>query len=112
MIRFTRNILDWLGARGFAVLLAMLIVVGGTWGFIVLADEVTEGETQHMDDRIRLAMLDQSTTQPTPIGPAWFEDVMKDVTALGGVVVLSLVILSVAGFLFLVGKRRSAAFVI
>src|SRR5215213_1469983 len=111
MIRFTRNILDWLGARGFVVLLAMLIVVAGTWGFIALADEVTEGGTQHMDDRILHAMRN-SNDPADPLGPKWLEEAGRDVTALGGVMVLALVTATVFGYLVIDGKRRSAVFIL
>ncbi|MFN3889703.1 MAG: phosphatase PAP2 family protein [Beijerinckiaceae bacterium] len=43
-----------------------------------------------------------------PVGPAWLEEAMRDLTALGGTVVL--VIMSVAAFayLFMTGKRHAA----
>ena len=110
MITFTRNILDWLGERGFVVLLALLLVVGGTWAFIELADEVTEGDTQHFD---KLVHRKFSTTNPTTtIGPQWLGETMRDCTALGGVAVLALLTAAVTGYLIIDGKRRSAAFVI
>jgi undecaprenyl-diphosphatase len=111
MIRFTRNIFDWLGERGFMVLLAMLLVVVGTWTFIALADEVSEGDTQHMDDRILLAMRNPNDPAD-PIGPRWLEEAGRDVTALGGVMVMALVTAAVIGYLWIDGKRRSAMFVL
>jgi undecaprenyl-diphosphatase len=111
MIRFTRNILDWLGERGFIVLLAMLLVVGGTWAFIELADEVTEGETQHIDERILHGMRNPNDPAD-PVGPPWLEEAGRDVTALGGVLVLALMTATVFGYLFIDGKRRSAFFVL
>ena len=44
------NLIDSLGGNGGLVLLAVLIIVAGTWGFIALLDEVKEGDTQHFDD--------------------------------------------------------------
>src|SRR5437588_9103229 len=40
----------WLGSHSWVVLLVVLLVVLGTWGFIKLADEVREGDTQKFDD--------------------------------------------------------------
>lgn len=40
----------WLVSNDFAVLLAVLTVVAGTWGFVVLADRVVEGRVQTFDE--------------------------------------------------------------
>ncbi|MBC8108515.1 MAG: phosphatase PAP2 family protein [Anaerolineae bacterium] len=111
MIRYTRNILDWLGERGFIVLMAMLIVVAGTWGFIELAGEVTEGETQQVDERL-VRVMRNPNDPADPVGPRWLEEAGRDVTALGGVLVLALMTATVVGYLFIDGKRRSALFVL
>ncbi|CAN5494596.1 phosphatase PAP2 family protein [soil metagenome] len=108
---FFRNILDRLGERGFVVMLAMLLVVGGTWGFIMLADEVTEGDTQHFDERV-LRSLRNPNNADDPIGPAWLEEAGRDITGLGGMIVLALVTSIVIGYLIIDGKRRAAVFVL
>jgi undecaprenyl-diphosphatase len=81
-------------------LIALLIVVIGTWGFIKLADDVAEGETQKFDTRIMEYVGKHR-------GPQWLEEVGRDLTALGGVAVLSLVTLGVAGFLFVSRKYHA-----
>ena len=43
-------IIRWVGGNSIVVLVALLVVVAGTWGFIALADEVREGDTQRFDD--------------------------------------------------------------
>src|SRR4051794_24673720 len=91
MVSVARKLLDWLGAHGgFTMLLVLLIVVGGTWGFIMLADEVTEGGTQHFDERL-LRALREPNDLDDPIGPRWLEEAGRDITGLGGIVVLALV---------------------
>src|SRR5690242_4002246 len=91
--------------KHFVVMVAMLIVVAGAWGFIALADEVIEGDTQHFDDRVmhwlqRPAPVDVNAAPGTlPIGPPWLREVGRDLTALGGVAVLTIVTFIVAGFL-------------
>ncbi len=76
----------------------LLFVVAGTWGFIELADEVVEGATGDFD---RWAVLRLRSPENTtiPIGPAWIAEVGRDLTGLGGIAVLTMVIVGTAGFL-------------
>jgi undecaprenyl-diphosphatase len=46
-----------------------------------------------------------------PIGPRWFEEIMRDFTAFGGNAVLAVVSVAVIGFLLLTGKRQAAAMI-
>jgi undecaprenyl-diphosphatase len=96
----------------FVVMIALLIIVSGTWFFIALADEVLEGDTQHFDDRI-IHLLQKPapsinagdiTPRTIPIGPEWLREVGRDMTALGGVAVLTLVTFSVAGYMLILRK--------
>ncbi len=91
-------VFEWLGRHEFIVLLAVLIVVAGTWGFIALADVVLEGRTQSLDESV-LRALRLPDNPAKPIGPDWMAEVGRDVTALGGVTALVLATLAVAGFL-------------
>lgn len=79
--------------------------------FILLAGEVTAGDTQAFDVRV-LHALRRADDPSRPIGPAWLEGMFLDVTALGSGTVLGLLVLSVAGFLVLQGRHRTAAFVV
>jgi len=112
MVSIVRKSLDWLGAHGgFTMLLVLLIVVGGTWGFIMLADEVIEGDTQHFDERAILALRDPSN--PAKLrGPSWLAEAGRDITGLGGVLVLALVTAAVIGYLLIEEKFYSAVFVL
>jgi undecaprenyl-diphosphatase len=91
--------------------LTWLIVGLGTclllWGFITLADEVMEGDTQTVDTRILQALRDPED-QARPRGPGWLEPALLDLTALGGPTVLGLVVISIVGFLLLQGRYRTA----
>jgi len=77
------------------------------WGFLALASEVMKGDTTSLDNTI-LTSLRTADDPSRPIGPAWLEGVMLDVTALGGPTVLWLVVLSVVGFLILQTRYRTA----
>jgi undecaprenyl-diphosphatase len=97
----------WLVRGDLLILLAVLLVVGSLFGFIKLADAVTEGETQRIDEAILRSLRDPADLS-RPIGPDWAEEVARDLTALGGVTVLSLLTLVTTGFLLMVRKRNAA----
>lgn len=90
----------WLCAhvrRTELVLLGAVCLVGALlWGFVAIADEVMEGSTHAMDEAIFMALHD---ADGSPWGPRWLEEVGRDLTALGGVAVITIVSLSVVGFL-------------
>jgi len=112
MTRSPRNavlrLLHWLGSHELAILLALAAVAGGVWIFLVIASEVTEGETLSLDRKLLLAMRNPDLS---PKGGVQFEEVMRDCTAAGGVALLTLITFSTAGFLVLAGKKNMAAFV-
>lgn len=99
----------WLGRHELPLLLGLLIVVLGTWGFIELAGEVTEGDTHALDRKILLVFREPGDPD-RPIGPEWLHEVMRDFTALGGYAVLGLVFFSVAGVLLMERKHAVTLF--
>lgn len=100
--RFERNELTLL-LIGFGSCLLLL-------AFFVLAGQVMEGDTLAFDTRILRAL--RSPDNPAkPIGPAWVENVLLDLTALGGSTILTLVVGAIVGFLVLQGRRRTALFI-
>jgi undecaprenyl-diphosphatase len=110
----------WKGATGWLTKLErrelgwLLVGLGACillWGFLVLAGEVMEGETLAFDRKIVLA-LRKAYDPSQAIGPAWITDVLLDLTALGGPTVLSLVVVSVVGFLLLQTRYRTAFFIL
>ncbi len=96
------------GVRLFGLLLAL---VGCCLGFVILADEVSERETQSFDESVMLA-LRRADEPSIPIGPVWLRESARDVTALGSPTVLALVTLAVCGFLVLVRHFRSLLLVL
>jgi undecaprenyl-diphosphatase len=79
-------------------------------GFGVLADEVAEGGTLTFDRAVLLA-LRVPGNPADPIGPPWLEDAARDITALGSVAVLSILVAAVAIHLMLAGKRGTGWFI-
>lgn len=89
-------------AEEITILLSLLVVVLGLWGFLELTDEVLEGEILNYDERLMAAL------QPSGGGPHWLAEAMRDITALGSTAVLVLILISVSGFLALLKKYRFA----
>ena len=97
----------WTRRQEAGVLAAMLAVAAGLFAFVMLAAEVTEGETRAFDTFLLLSL--RSAANPAdPIGPRWLEEMMRDFTALGGTGVLVAVTLAVIGHLVLTRKRHAA----
>lgn len=89
------------------MLLTMVVAAVLLFVFALLADEVAEGDTRAFDERALLAL--RAAGDPAdPIGPRWFEEMMRDFTAIGSAGVLVLVVLGAAGFLVLTGKGHAA----
>ena len=82
------------------VLLWIFIILIGTLCFILIANEVSEGETKHFDLMILESLRVQGNLH-RPIGPEWVELAMRDITSLGGGTVIVIITLVVVGFLFL-----------
>jgi undecaprenyl-diphosphatase len=100
-----RRIVDRLGAEVVIVLAACLIVVSGTWLFVELLDEVQQGQTQHVDEQLIRA------TVPLRQYP-WLRELGRDVTALGGNFVLTLLTLAVVVYLIMTRKYHAMWLVI
>lgn len=92
-------------------LLKLLVAAGSIWGFVAIAEEVAEGGTRAFDTQLLLALRD--VADPVmPYGPGWLQELVRDITALGGVGILTMVTLAVSGFLWIQGNRRSLVVVI
>lgn len=85
--------------------------VVGFWALAELADEVVEGSTRDLD-RDLLLLLRTAGDHDNPIGPLWVEEVFRDLTAIGGVAVLSLTTLAVVGFFLLQRKFASTVYLL
>lgn len=93
------------------LLIAILLIAGGLWTFVGISNEVIEGDTLAVDKTILLSLRNPADLSD-PIGPGWIEEIGRDVTALGGVAVLTFLTLASAIFLALKGKARAAVFVV
>ena len=89
-----------------AALLSLLAAACLLFTFGVIAQNVTEGRSFAFDRRILLALRDPINPS-APVGPVWVQEMARDLTSLGSIVVLSTLTLAVSGYLFL--ARKSAA---
>ena len=92
------------------LLVATILMAASLWGFVEIAEEVTEGETHAVDEAVLLA-LRAPGDRSDPLGPGWVEELGRDATALGGVGVLTFITLASVVFLVLSGKHRAALYV-
>ncbi|MEX2287538.1 MAG: phosphatase PAP2 family protein [Planctomycetaceae bacterium] len=106
MSQLVSRAISWLGGHDLVVLAGFLIVIGGSWMFIELTDEVREGTTQKFDETI-LRTLRHPDNPSRTIGPRWLAEMARDITALGGYAFLGLLVAAVAGFLWLDGKHAA-----
>jgi undecaprenyl-diphosphatase len=100
-------------ARRFELkpLLAIAAIGVAGFGFAMFADQVMEGGTRRLDESLLLALRDPGNLAD-PIGPLWFEEMVRDVTALGSTIVLTLAVIVVSGYLLITRAREKAAFLI
>jgi undecaprenyl-diphosphatase len=90
-----------------ATLISVILGASALYLFARFANEVVAGSTRAFDERILLALRTPGDLSD-PIGPKWFEEMMRDITALGSTGVLAIMVLAVTGFLFVSRKAHAA----
>ncbi|HSO43075.1 MAG TPA: phosphatase PAP2 family protein [Rhodospirillales bacterium] len=83
-----------------SILVPLILLAGGIWMFMILADEVAEGEPYAIDRAVLMAFRDP-VDPLRPLGPRWLAEAMRDLTALGSFLVLGFLTLAAAGYLCL-----------
>ncbi len=107
-----RGPLAWLGKHELGLILALLAISGAAWALVQLIDSVIiEQGTQQLDERIIVGLRNPNNLAD-PIGPPWLEEMGRDLTALGGVVVQLLLVLAVGGYLLLRRAYRALLFML
>jgi undecaprenyl-diphosphatase len=98
------------GARELAPLAALGLAAAAALGFVRIADAVGDGNSLKFDEALIRALRNPNDLAD-PIGPWWVETIFRDLTALGGTAVLTLVTLAAIGYLLIDGKRGAALLV-
>lgn len=112
-----RRVRPWLVSLGrlawqeLEILVVLLLVAAGMLGFVALAGEVSEGETRAFDEALLLALRTPGD-RSDPLGPGWFEEMMRDFSALGGHALLGLLTLWILGYLAIQRQYRAACLVL
>lgn len=104
------HISKWIaGVRnaGTWLLVPFLSVAALMLTFGVIAREVANGRASVLDQYVMFAFRSSSNFS-NPVGPAWVQEAVRDVTSLGSFPVLGLLLMVVAGYLVVAGNRGSA----
>lgn len=109
--RVWRSFAAWSSRVERWTLVVTCLALLSLWAFVEITDEVLEGSAARFDERLLLALRSNADVSD-PLGPWWLEDMMRDVTALGGIPLLLAVTLIVAGYLLVARRARTAAFLI
>lgn len=91
-----------------ALLAAWMIAAAAVLAFLHIASEVREGEFSTFDRAVLMALRVNGDPHHAR-GPLWLTESLRDITALGGLTVLILVIAMAAIALLAYGHRRHAA---
>ena len=100
-----RNPMTHIDRRGALASILSVTFLLFVFGFI--AQQVSAGETSAFDRRVILALRDP-TNPAIPLGPAWLQEAARDVTSLGSIVILVIITLAAAGYLFLARRHLAA----
>jgi undecaprenyl-diphosphatase len=93
----------------FPILLAAIIVAGGLYGFVEMAEIARDAQPHSLDETILLAFR-VAGDPATPIGPPWMPEAVRDLTSLGSASVLVAITLAAIGYMLLSGRVGAAAF--
>jgi len=104
------------GAKGILrydifYLLVLLLIFVIFWSVLGVSDLAERGRIQQFDEWV-LSIVRQAEDPMQLRGPEWLKDFMRDITALGGAPVLTLITLGVIGYLILQKSYRSLWLVI
>ncbi|OYW54843.1 MAG: hypothetical protein B7Y80_10995 [Hyphomicrobium sp. 32-62-53] len=89
------------------VLLGLGGAAAGVFAFLLIAGMVMNGGFRGADEAL-LLWLRNPADLSDPLGPVWFEEVVRDLTALGSTSVLTLIVIAVSGFLYLSNRPHKA----
>ena len=105
------RVLVRLAGSDAVLLVRAFLAVAALWVFILVASQVTQGDTRHVDERI-LRAFRASGNPADPVGPPWVEGAMRDLTALGSNIVLLIFTSAIAVFLAVRRQKHALALVL
>ena len=87
-----------------------VLCLGGVFAFVSLASEVLEGESRAIDTAILMWFRDPQNHE-LAYGPLWLHEMMRDLTALGGIIVLTFITLGVVFYMAALKKYGQALYI-
>jgi undecaprenyl-diphosphatase len=96
----------WRAQIDLVVVIALFAVTVLLWGFLELAETVTEGNAS-FEQQLMLALREPGTLKD-PIGPDWLESMWINITALGSSTIVTLFSAIILGYLAMLGEWRTA----
>lgn len=99
---------DTAPGRGRRTVALLVGAAGSGAAFLGIVGLVMAGKTRAFDERTLLALRNR-LDPADPLGPPWFEETARDITALGSNGVLALLVLPAVGFLVAARRRTEAA---
>lgn len=100
-----------LAERPLVLIMALAFLMLGVWAFTGAQSAELRHSIQAMDEAIFLAFR-TADDLAEPIGTASVEEAMRDITALGGVTITTLLLLAAVALLAFGGKWRTGLFVL
>jgi undecaprenyl-diphosphatase len=99
------------GRREAGLVLLLATLAGGAWAFLEIADAVTEGEMEAVDEQV-LFLFREGGDPNDPVGAHGVESAVRDVTALGSLTVITFLTLTVILYFVLDRRPRLALYVL
>ena len=93
------------------VLLSCAAIFSLIYAFLEIAEDVTEGDTHQIDTKILMLLRDGNDPQ-NALGPPWVEEMMRDISGLGGIIILTFVTLGAMLYLLMLGKKWRALYLV
>ncbi len=100
---FTSRAVARLGKHEVGAIVAVFVAAGLLLMFGQIAEEVVEGDTNRLDRAVLMSF--RTAGDPSDlIGPDWFEEMVRDVTALGSYAFVIIIVAAAIGYLLLMRK--------
>ena len=94
---------NWLAPKILSGIIAASLAL---WIFVEIAENVVDGDVRHFDTAILMALHGSDSSNLN-----WFNEFVRDISGLGGIGVLALLVSASVIFLVISNNRRSAIFV-
>lgn len=93
------------------IMIGLIGIIMLVHSFFEIAEEVDEGDTHKIDTSIIMLMRD-GNDPANSWGPLWLQETMRDISGLGGIVILTLMTIGAVLYLFMKGKKGQALYLL